>query len=323
VHFVASWHRPLPGRRNNTASNRSFVKHCRKIQRGQSITSLSQFRFVLIALLAALVVGCASWKEPVALETAFERELPKTYEHRKRVILEVEFVTLAVHEDDIDQSASLWQWVDETAIDATVRGRLIDNGVRVGLVANDERFRSRLADTATEQDVVEKFLSEASVASDVSHGEFQIPMRLGRRYELPLCQPIEGSHVALVRVNGETIGKTLNHAQYSFAITATQANTQNEVRLRFRPEIQFGDTRQKWVSSDTAIRIDSRRDTWSIPELDLTMTASEGDTLVIAAATPVTGMAKQMLTGTGSNQDTEQLVVLVHVAQVPTAVDQF
>jgi hypothetical protein len=257
------------------------------------------------------------------LETAFERELPKTYEHKKRVILEVEFVNLAIHEDDIDQSASLWQWVDETAIDAAVRGRLLDNGVRVGLVANEERFRSRLADTATEQDVIEKFLSEASIASDVSHGELQIPMRLGRRYELPLRQPIEGSHVALVRINGETIGKTLHNAQYSFAITATQSNKQNEVRLRFRPEIQFGDTRQKWVSSDTAIRIDTRRDTWSIPELDLTMTASEGDTLVIAAATPITGMAKHMLTGTGSDRDTQQLVVLVHVAQVPTAVDQF
>ena len=147
-------------------------------------------------------------------------------------------------------------------------------------------------------------------------------MRMGHRYELPLRQPIEGSHVALVRIDGETIGRTLNNAQYSFAITATQASAQKRVRLRFRPEIQFGDTRQKWISSEKAIRIDTRRNTWSIPELDLNLMASEQDTFVIAAATPITGLAKHMLTGTGSDYAAQQLVVLVHVAKIPSAVDR-
>ena len=73
---------------------------------------------------------------------------------------------------------------------------------------------------------------------------------------------------------------------------------------------------------EAALRIDTRRETWSIPELDLNLTASEQDTLVIAATTPATGLGKKMLTGTGSDHDQEQVLVLVHIAQVPTAVDQ-
>lgn len=268
------------------------------------------------------LAGCASWKEPTSSEPLFEQNVQHTFENKKRVVLEVEFVNIAVDESDRDQTASIWQWVDESAIEAAIRRRLVDNGLRAGFIANEERFRARLADATSQQDVVEAFLSKASVASDVSHGELKIPMRLGRRYELPLHQPIEGSHVALVRIDDETIGRTLNNAQYFFAITASRGNAPKQVRLRFRPEVQFGDTHQKWVSSDTAIRIDTRRDTWSISDLDLTTIASEGETLVIAPTSPLTGLAKHMLSGAGPDQSPMQVVLLVRVAQVPSAVDQ-
>lgn len=270
-----------------------------------------------------MVVGCASWKgRPSSTEPTHEPTNTRIAENKKRVVLEVEFVNLAMDEMDVDQSAAIWQWVDETAVDAAIRQRLLANGLRVGFVASEERFRERLASATTNPDVVESFLSQASVASDVSHGEKRIPMRMGRRYELPLRQPHRGSHVALLRVGGETIGRTLDNPQYLLALTATKADTQEQVRLKIRPEIQFGDTRQKWVSSESALRIDARRETWSIPELDVDVLASERDTIILAPATPVAGLAKQMLIGAGADQQSQQLVVLIRVAQVPSAVDQ-
>ena len=146
-------------------------------------------------------------------------------------------------------------------------------------------------------------------------------MRFGRRYELPLRQPIDGSHVALVRLGEKTIGRTLENAQYLLAITATKTESANQVRLRFRPEIQYGDTWQKTVRSDTAYRIDTRRESWSLAELDLDVTASENDTFVLSATTPATGMAKHMLTGAGSDSQPQQLVLLIRVARVPSAAD--
>jgi hypothetical protein len=276
--------------------------------------------------LAVLLLGCANWKQPPAAPppSPSSGDVAGALENPKRVIMEVEFVNITPPDPvDIDQSAALWQWVDETAIDTRIRQRLLVNGIRAGLIANPEQFRQRLADAAITPDVVETFLSEASVASDVAHGRQRLAMRMGRRYELPLRQPIDGSHVALLRVGDQTIGRTLHNAQYLLTLTATPADVQKQLRLKIRPEIQFGDTRQKWVSSDTALRIDNRRDTWALPELDLDLTASEGDTLVISAATPVTGIAQHMLTGAGADQGPQQLFVLISLAQVPSAAERF
>ncbi len=290
--------------------------------------SKSTLKYILPLLGVVGVVGCATWKDTTPSEIEVDSRNTATLGSRKQVLLDVEFVNIATDigdltdVEDVDQSNAYWQWVDETAVDVTARQRLIANGIRVGAVANEERFRQRLAAASTEQDVVEEFLSRASVASDVSHGEKRIPMRFGRRYELPLRQPIEGSHVALVRLEGETIGRTLNHAQYFFGITATRAAGQKQVHLKFRPEVHFGDARQKWISSESAIRIDTQRDSWSIPELDIELKASEGDLLVFAADTPVSGLAKHMLSGQGTHHDPQQVVVLVRVAQVPSTVDQ-
>ena len=169
---------------------------------------------------------------------------------------------------------------------------------------------------------MEEFFSEAAVASEVSHGRQRIPMRFGRRYELALRQPFEGTHTALVRSQAETLGRTLNNAQYFLALTASPADTAQKIRLRIRPEIQYGAAKQKWVSSDSAIRIDTLRENWSLEMLDINLAAAAGDTIVIAPDTPTHGLASKMLTGNGTDQHEQQLVVLIHVTQIPSPADQ-
>ncbi len=241
---------------------------------------------------------------------------------QQRVVVEVEFVNASLDAMDADQKAGLWQWVDETSVDARLRQSLLDNGVRIGVVSNQPRFQSRLEASTIQPDAVEEFLSEAAVASEVSHGRQRIPMRFGRRYELALRQPFEGTHTALIRTEGETIGRTLSNAQYFFALTASQADVAQQIRLRIRPEIQYGAAKQKWVSSDSAIRIDTRRETWSLEMLDIDVAAVAGDTIVVAPDTPTHGLASKMLTGNGTDQHEQQLVVLIHVTQIPSPADQ-
>lgn len=274
------------------------------------------------ALLVASMVGCASWSDSAATNDLLRSSAAALPKNKKRVVLEVEFVNLALDTSDADDVASLWQWVDETAIEPVTRRRLIANGIRVGMLGNEERFRARLAESTNDPDVVDRFLAEASIASDTSHGGKRIPLRFGRRYEMPLRQPIPGSHVALLRIDDETMGRTLENAQYLLAMTAAESERQEQIRLKIRPEIQYGETRQKWVSSDSAIRIDSRRDNWSLESLEIDLKASERDTLVFSATTPMVGIAKHMLTGDAAGQGQQQLVVLVKVAQIPSAVDQ-
>ena len=123
------------------------------------------------------------------------------------MVVEVEFVPISVDEATPDEIQSLWQWVDETKIDSGLRRDMAANGLRVGRVIRKDRFRLRLDAMQSGEGVLDEFFFQASVASDVSHGGRRIPMRMGRRYELPVRQPIEGSHVTMARLDGELVGK--------------------------------------------------------------------------------------------------------------------
>lgn len=276
------------------------------------------------------VLGCADWEKRGVdfLSSTHEPVAEPTNQYasnRKRVVLGVEFVNLSAASaasSNESSNASLWQYVDETLIDPSLRQTMIHNGIRVGFVSDEEAFRHQLGDDEIERDLVETFLAEASVATDLAHGSEKLPMRLGRRYELPLRQPLEGSHVAMLREDDQLIGKTLKNAQYVLALTGTRAATPERIQLQLHPEIQHGDTVQKWVSSDTALRIDSRREAWQLSPLNLELVVKEGDLIVIAPTQPLHGLAKHMLSGTGSDNQHEQLVLLIRVEQIPTLIEK-
>jgi len=286
---------------------------------------------LISTLLLFAAVGCKTWNnsgsELLSNQTALASDTtaPRSF-NRKRVILDIEFLNSVPHDlsasADSESSPSLWQWIDETCIDPSMRQNMLRNGIRVGLVNNEEEFRNQLNQHEEDRDLVETFLAEASIASDLAHGSQSMPMRLGRRYELPLRQPFEGSHVAMIREGDELIGKTMQNAQYVLALTSSRGKTPEQIELKLHPEIQHGDTVRKWVSSDTALRIDSRREAWQLECLNLQLNAQEGDLIVIAPAQPLRGLAKHMLCGTGQDNQHEQLVLLIRVTQIPTLIEE-
>lgn len=269
-------------------------------------------------LASLLVAGCASWTNRSNDETE-KAKLPALKQNSRAVVLKFDFVPIDRDTTDPDQIQSLWQWVDEVIIDASTRHDWRINGLRAGRVINVEQFRRKLDSIKADPNAVEQFLAQADVASEVSQGGKRIPMRLGRRYELPIRRPIAGSHVTLVRLGEQTVGETLQDPQFLFAVTPRPAATAMQVELNLRPEIQHGAMRQDWIPSDTtaALRIDRRRESWSLKELDLLLSVSEGDLFVIAGTAEPTGLGQQMLCGNRADNMQQQVVMLIEVAQIP------
>ena len=69
-------------------------------------------------------------------------------------------------------------------------------------------------------------------------------------------------------------------------------------------------------------RIDRRRESWSLDELDLKLDASENDLFVIAGTNPQVGLGQQMFSGLRADGMQQQVVMLIHVTQIPTPTSQ-
>ncbi|TWT54384.1 hypothetical protein Pla22_20310 [Rubripirellula amarantea] len=243
--------------------------------------------------------------------------------------MEAEFIKTDLESLTSDQMKVLWSWVDETSLNPGQRQGFIANGLRAGIVVDEARFRQQLKTLAPASDVVDDFLSSASVASRVNEGVERIPMRIGRRYELPVGKPNEGEHVTLVRIDSQTIGRTVQDPQYLFALEPVELTPQRQLHLRLRPEVQYGEMKQAWVGSDSAMRIDRRREVWTLSELDLDVIAQENDLLVItadrmqsedggrASIQESSALATKMMTGSSAQQTNEQLFVLIRVIKIP------
>ena len=282
-----------------------------------------------------LASGCATWKEVGSLDLAKEPAASGniTKISTSKVLLDVEFFKVDLQGTHSKDLAEIWNWVDESALDNRERYQLFENGMRAGLVVDQQGFRKHLDSMAAKKDVVDEFLESASIASNMQGGKQQIALRIGRRYELPIREPVNGSHVSLVRVDDETVGRTLNDPQFLFALQATELTSDSRMRLRLRPEVQHGQMRQQFVGGGTnsGLRIDQRRETWSLPSLDLNWLLGRDELIVITADQylsqsqsngPVEGsescLATQMFTGMNADHRDEQLVLLIRVRELPT-----
>ncbi len=296
-------------------------RQSQRLTKSRSQTLSLSFSARLAATIAvALTVspGCANWTASDSSFSGGQSALSELGQRSGAPVIEVSFVGLPMDSKSRNRAESIWQWVDETRVDAATRGRLLANGIRVGFVSNQDQFQRRLARESATRDVLDEFLSEASIQSDFSQGTERLPLRFGRRYELPLRQPAEGTQVTLVRIDQETFGQTLLRPQYLMTITANPGRSPNQIELQVRPEIQHGDLRQKYITGDAALRIEARRETWSLGELELDVEAGKNDLVVITADVPAYGLGKQMLTGSGSDDADQQVLLLLKVLQIPS-----
>lgn len=282
---------------------------------------------MLAALVLVTATGCASWSVwPGATDDDSGRRNPTAALKRVKRSIELEsrFVQIQYDPADPDQLQSIWQWVDETVIAQPARSMLQRNGLRIGKAVQKDRLVDKIQSLQNPQaeDRLDQFLSTASIASNQSEGSRIIPIRLGKRVELPVGWPIEGQHVVLINRDPQPIGRTLQDPQFLLAITPEAGASSSEIRLRLRPEIQFGGMQMGLVKSDAAVRMDVRRNSWSLEEMEVELVGGEGDLFVITETMSRCGMGKMMLGGKDVDQMEEQTVVLLRIENIPSPAER-
>jgi hypothetical protein len=312
----------------------------------------------IVALLVATTSGCANWHKDADL-TKTVRGLPAPRRHPGDVILDVSFVsirptrppaTLKSDSDTADFDAiaatpeadrnadyvdndtlpspsdlndemviDIWKSIDETVVIPESRSALRRNGIRMGKaqrVADFSRQLEKIRVLPTESSEV---LEVADVQSDLSHSARRITFRVGKRYELPVRQVSKDAQVMLVALGDQTLGQTLSQAQPLFAMRVASADART-VRLQLRPEVQHGAMLQTWVGNEAALRIENRREAWVLSELETDVSLEKGDVLVAGCRDPAFGLGKHLFTGTTAEGDSDQVLMIVKVVELPDTI---
>jgi len=263
----------------------------------------------LIAMTAAL--GCANWHSE-APSRALERGLPPPRRESGTAVLEIAFVSLKPAPHEVD----LWQQVDQTVIPTDLRHEWERNGLRIGRVQKPADFSELLGKIRRRPDGADTAMEASDVLSDLSHQARRITCRIGKRYELPVRQPAPTEQTVLIRLREQTVGRTLSRAQPLFALRSTAVDP-HSIRLSLRPEIQHGEMRQTWVGSDSALRLDSRRDSWNIDELATEVRLEKNSILIAGGFDPPRGLGQWMFTGLTAEGDDDRVVMVIRVAELP------
>lgn len=226
---------------------------------------LIAFCLPAICFLAAGCVPLAAWRNQESDDASRGGPTLPLRKIARTVELESQFVQIEFDPQKPDQLQSIWQWVDETVVPAHVRKRLLRNGLRVGKVTQPDRVFAKIESLQSRETkgVVDTFLASAEVASHQMEGSNRIPMRIGKRYEMPVRLPVKGRQVVFFDTDPQPIGRTLTDPQFLFAMTPQRVRATQSLRLRMRPEVQYGAMEQDWVQADAALRIDVRRQSWS------------------------------------------------------------
>jgi len=296
----------------------------------------------LLVILLPLCNGCATWHADADLPKTV-RGLPPPRRHPGDVVFDISFIAIKPakppatvaglspqgdNESDGPKSPSdtsnhpefdIWDFIDETVIGPESRYALRRNGIRLGKAQSVGDFPQRLQQIRTLPTESSEVLETADVQSDLSHSARRITFRVGKRYELPVRQIAKDSQVVLVTIGEQTIGQTLSQAQPLFAMRVSSADART-VRLSLRPEIQHGVMRQTWVGNDAALRIENRRDSWVLDQLETEVVMEKGDVFVAGCRETAFGLGQQFFTGTTAEGDNDQVLMIVRVVELPTAI---
>ncbi|MEM6474056.1 MAG: hypothetical protein AAF802_31185, partial [Planctomycetota bacterium] len=145
---------------------------------------------LLSVLLAGTLSGCvplSAWNSDEAISDRSQTPALPLRKISRSVEIESRFVQVEFDPTEPDQLQSIWQWADETVIPPELRRRLLRNGLRVGKVTQPDRIDAKLDLLRSKEtrSVVDTFLASAEVASHQMQGSKTIPMRIGKRVEMP------------------------------------------------------------------------------------------------------------------------------------------
>lgn len=272
------------------------------------------------------LVGCARWSSRTTEAEAAKPGLPKLKLAPDTLVVETALVRLPPQA--FGEMTQIWQQVDETVLDLQQRQILERNGLRAGLLigripAELQRHIDQMGKGKTTDP-----LEVAGLSSDAVSQSRRLQCRAGRRKELVIRSEVsEPIHVFTV-LDNHMSGETYYRATTLFDLRAIPKPDGSAI-MSLTPEVQHGELRQAYVSSEFGVRPELRREQEIWKELEIQTQMQESQILVVSSSQPPRSIGDAFFVTNNADRGHDHLVLLVRLAKTqlddlfaPERVDQ-
>lgn len=263
-----------------------------------------------------MIVGCARWSKDATQHDSTDI-LPPAQSSPDSVV--VETVLVRFPQTQHQELDAIWKAADESVLSIELRRELQRNGLRAGVIVGDlpEIVRKQL--DVTSQDQTTDALEHAGLAADVDNRMRQLHCRSGKRKELIVRRELTDPLTAITTLNGELQGETFHRATVLFDLRVVPTGA-NQAEVELIPEVQHGDMKQSFVSTEFGIRPEVRRPRQQWRELSMKLNLRANQVFAVAATLPPKALGTAFFTTKTADQSEQNVVLLLRVAD--TQVDE-
>ncbi len=254
-----------------------------------------------------MMAGCANFSKESQTESKPLLAQPKM--SPDSVVVETIIIRFPKEQSEVlDQ---LWSTVDESVFDVAFRRKLVDNGIRSGVLIGElpAAVRARMAELGdvSKSDPME----QADLAADVKSSLNRLQCRAGRRKEVPVRRELSQPLVVLSNQDGRIEGASYEKPSMLFDLR-TIPHGDGQATLKLTPEIQHGEERKMLVRSDIGMRYEMGREKKSWDDVQLSLKLSPGQILVLSCnGEPKSSNLGKAFFVTHTAEQTEERVLLL------------
>lgn len=266
-----------------------------------------------IACLPVLwVLGCAQWS-PESREVERSTLLPPPKHSLDSVV--VETVLVRFPNSRIQQMEPIWETINESVFDIQTRRLLDKNGLRAGVLFGEIPFpiRKQITETSLQQNT--DALEHAGLAADVDNKMHKLQCRAGRRKDLIVRRELTEPLTVLTTLDGKTVsGETYQQPAVLFDLRA-MPHGDGQATIELTPEIQHGEHRKTFVTSEFGVRPEMKRLAQAWPQLKIAARLSPGQILIVTSTRPHKAIGSAFFTTKTADQSVENVILLVRLAE--------
>jgi hypothetical protein len=271
---------------------------------------LSRRSFLVAAISATGLAGCAPFKTPDDLQTKL---LPKPRLAPDSVILEIGYAQVPLKDSAIYDE--VWMKADEQSLALALRQELERNGMRFGILGKEipEKVRAIMDNQRQDLDRRSEDLNMGDV--EVDRQTRRLQCRTARRATI-LCSKRYDQLVLLKNENGAIGGRPLQQAQCLFGLKP-YPHGDGRVKLDLLPEVEHGEMQRQFVAGEGTLMQRVGRDKVTFEALRISLSLSPGQMIVASATSPPRGLGGQFFVEPVAGTPSRSLVFvrLAHTQQ--------